>query len=392
MLSVSGLCLVLFVQAQVAKPFSIKGNITGIPDGWIQLGYTLPQGERVLDSTQIKGGAFSFSGSISETVMAWLQVKGTEDMAANSLQFLLEPAVLSMKLGINDFQHAEIKGSSLQHEFTAFQQISLHFMEQLKPYNAQYDSIAKLYRQATVAKATEQTLQVYKDQMDAIREKMSPISGKIYDAQLDFFRSHPTSLVTAWYLQFHVSRLPVDSLQKLYDALGHSTQQSHFGQSIKEEIDDLRSGSPGSTAKNFTATDINGHALSLNDFKGQYVLLDFWASWCGPCRKGNPHLKALYAKYHENGIEFVGVSDDDSKPDAWRKAVETDGLPWRHVLRGFDRTKLEKGEVNENDISKKFGIHLLPTKILIDRNGMIIGRYNEEEEALDKQLEEIFGK
>ncbi len=110
-----------------------------------------------------------------------------------------------------------------------------------------------------------------------------------------------------------------------------------------------------------------------------------------PCRKGNPHLKELYQKYHDKGIEFIGISDDDSNPVLWKKAVEKDGLPWHHVLRGLDWDKLNKGIENENDISNKYAIHYLPTKILIDRSGKIIGRYGESEEELDNQLKEIFG-
>ena len=144
-------------------------------------------------------------------------------------------------------------------------------------------------------------------------------------------------------------------------------------------------------AKNFATTDINGEKISLRDFKGKYVLLDFWASCCVPCRAGNPHLKELYSKYHDKGIEFIGVSDDDSKPEAWHKAVEKDDLPWRHVLRGFDIEKMMNNQPNPNDISSKYGISSLPTKILIDRSGKIIGRYSEESGALDAKLKEIFG-
>lgn len=105
----------------------------------------------------------------------------------------------------------------------------------------------------------------------------------------------------------------------------------------------------------------------------------------------NPHLKELYAIYKDKGIEFIGVSDDDSKPEAWHKAVEKDGPPWRQVLRGFDMEKLMKNEPNPNDISKKYGISSLPTKILIDRAGKIICRYSEESSALDAELKQIFG-
>jgi thiol-disulfide isomerase/thioredoxin len=153
-------------------------------------------------------------------------------------------------------------------------------------------------------------------------------------------------------------------------------------------------GSPGAKAYVFSSKELRGEPLSLADYKGKYVLVDFWASWCVPCRAGNPHLLSLYKKYKDKGFEIIGISDDDGNSEVWRKAVEKDGIGvWKHILRGlksdgkgnFDRT---------NDISEHYGIHSLPTKILIDPDGIIVGRYGgggESEEVMDKKLSEIFG-
>ncbi len=108
-----------------------------------------------------------------------------------------------------------------------------------------------------------------------------------------------------------------------------------------------------------------------------------------------PHLKTLYAQYKEKGLEIVGVSDDDSKPDAWRKAVNDDGIGiWKHVLRGMDREKLMAGIYNPNDLSKRYGIASLPTKVLIDPDGQIIGRFeggDRDDAMMDAQLERLLG-
>ena len=179
-----------------------------------------------------------------------------------------------------------------------------------------------------------------------------------------------------------------------YNALGSTIQQSSEGKDIAKEIEKLKAGSPGSVAKNFTTKDINGKSVSLADFKGKYVLIDFWASWCVPCRKSMPHVKELYGKYKDKGFDVIAVSDDDRDSTAWKKAIAKDGTDmWNNVLRGMDWEKVRNGEANDKDISEKFGIHSLPTKILIDKNGIIIGRYDkgteEEALALDKKLAEV---
>ena len=120
------------------------------------------------------------------------------------------------------------------------------------------------------------------------------------------------------------------------------------------------------------------------------MLLDFWASWCLPCRKGNPHLRQLYAKYKPKGFEVIGIASDDGHEDKWRKAVEQDSIGiWKHVLTGYDPVARDRTKA----IGTRYSIESLPTQILIDPKGMIIGRYGEGEEetrALDQKLESIF--
>jgi thiol-disulfide isomerase/thioredoxin len=212
-------------------------------------------------------------------------------------------------------------------------------------------------------------------------------------AQIDyaFFSTHPQSYVTVFELRFHVMSLSLDSLRLFYDRLGTTVQQSQAGRDVAAEIEKLQAGWPGSPAKDFSAKELNGGTLTLSSLKGKYVLIDFWASWCVPCRKSMPHVKELYGLYKNKGLEVIGISDDDRDSAAWIKAVTKDGTSlWHNVLRGFDMGKMQRHEKNDLDISEKFGIHSLPTKILIDPDGKIIGRYDKgtEEEAaeLDKLL------
>jgi thiol-disulfide isomerase/thioredoxin len=340
----TGMLVISCTRPLPRNRFVVEGRLAGLENGLLYLHYTDSAGNRLKDSTSLAGGRFVFGGEVSEPCMAWLQLKEEKRSEKNAVGFFLQAGKTAVSLTFNEFRSAVFTGSPLQ--------------DQLAELNRMRESTGegKTARQADYA----------------------------------FFDTHPESLVTASQLIYHVSTLPIDSLEMYFGRLGATVQQSRFGSELAVQIAMIRSGSPGSMAKDFATLDINGDSLRLSALRGRYVLLDFWASWCGPCRKGNPHLKELYARYRAKGIEFIGISDDDSKPDAWRRAVSEDALPWRHVLRGFDQEKLMNGEENEGDINKKFGIHSIPTKILIDPKGMIIGRYGDEEEPLDRRLSELF--
>jgi peroxiredoxin len=152
-------------------------------------------------------------------------------------------------------------------------------------------------------------------------------------------------------------------------------------QRLKIQLKQSKSFVVGSEAPDFTQKTPEGEDLSLSDLRGKVVLIDFWASWCGPCRKENPHVVKLYEKYKDQGFEILGVSlDKDMK--RWTKAIEKDGLEWKHVsdLKGW-----------KNEVAQTYSVRSIPHTVLIDKDGKIIAR-NLRSKALDKQLKKIFSK
>ncbi|MET6999914.1 peroxiredoxin family protein [Chitinophaga defluvii] len=137
----------------------------------------------------------------------------------------------------------------------------------------------------------------------------------------------------------------------------------------------------GAPAMEFTQNDVNGKPIKLSDYKGKYVLVDFWASWCGPCRAENPNVLENYEKYHDKGFEILGVSLDDKKEN-WVKAIKDDGLTWQHVsdLKGW-----------KNEVAKQYNIRAVPSNFLLDKEGKIIA-VNLRAEDLGKKLAEIYDK
>ena len=384
---VTGLC----AQAQQpARPFELKGTVKGMDQGWLFLHYTTPDGKRLKDSTGINKGKFVFRGKIDQPTMGYLVLKEEKRDEAHATSFFLEPSAMTITIPADDFRKAIITGSKSQSEMDELTQLKEPVRKEMEGISKLYAQKGEEYRQAQKNKAGDHVLDSLKYEMAAIQQKFEPYNRRMSRIDREFFERHPRSYVTAYQMRFYVSRLSLDTLQMIYDRMGKNMQETVYGRELGEEIRKLINGSPGSRAGVFTAMDINGKQISLSDYRSKYVLLDFWASWCVPCRKGNPHLKQLYAKYRDKGLELIGISDDDSNPDAWRKAVEKDGLPWLHVLRGLKR--VPEGYDRSNDISELYGIHTLPTKILINPEGVIIGRYGEKEEELDKKLKEVFGE
>ncbi|MGV3529750.1 MAG: TlpA disulfide reductase family protein [Flavisolibacter sp.] len=369
------LCLALpsaLVYAQGAGGFVLNGTIKGQQEGWLYLGYVY-NGTYVRDSARITNGHFTFSGKIKEPAQAGLSgaVKSRSMDDSNFTSIFLEPGAMQVSLRKDHFKEAVISGSASQSQYAALihakEQVASRFKKQLDSLRAERD----------------------KEKNAAIRERLAPYFAELDGEDVKFMAANPTSYITAWLLRFHMSDTSLDTLNMYYRRLGTVVQQSAYGKEVADDLQKLRNGSPGSMAKGFSTTDINGKPLRLSDFKGKYVLLDFWASWCVPCRKGNPHLKALYNRYRDKGFEIIGIADDDRAEDAWKQAVEKDGIGiWKHVRRGL---KYQNGELDHStDINDWFGIHTLPTKILIDPEGKIIGRFSEEEVPLDRMLEDLF--
>ncbi|EDM34149.1 thiol:disulfide interchange protein [Pedobacter sp. BAL39] len=357
--------------------FSISGTITGKKSGFIYLSYAGAGGKYILDSAALKGGKFQFRGQIDEPgaaiVMGSSTVRNMDDPELG--QLFIEPAEMQLRLTAGDFKQLKLTGSKTQDE-----------QEELELQKAAINAEKKPFVDA------------YRKEKDhekaaAIREQFEPFDKKLDALDLTFMNSHPDSYLSAYMMRFKIQVLTADQAKDIYDRWTPRIKNSVFGKETAAEIAQLQNGSPGSKASVFSVKDINGQTLDLSSFKGsKYVMLDFWASWCVPCRKGNPHLIALYNRYKDKGFEIIGVASDDTSPDAWRKAVEQDQIGiWKHVLSGLKRTK--DGYDRSECISEPYGIHTLPTKILIDKEGMIVGRYGgggEDDAAMDRKLAELF--
>lgn len=363
---------------------------------WLHLRYEDVGGTSISDSVRIFNGVFSYIGSIDSPTEVWAYFSKEKDTQQQAYEqytsFYVEPAVITLTGSTASPKDMVVSGSKTQDEKIVFDKLFKMEMDALRPLNEEYNKKNTEYIALKKHGAEENVLNDKLAELEELKDKMGPLQTAIRDKNVTYIKQNPNSYISMSQLRYYVSSLKLDELEAIYDQTNNEIRQTSVGKALAQEIAQLKAGSPGSPATNFADTDINGKPLQLTDYRGKYVLLDFWASWCIPCRKGNPHLLELYGKYSKKGFEIIGISDDDSNLDAWRKAVEKDGIGvWKHILRGLKRT--EDGFDRSNDISDLYGIHTLPTKILIDPNGIIIGRYGsggENDGAMDKKLKEIF--
>ena len=233
----------------------------------------------------------------------------------------------------------------------------------------------KLLRLALKDKQPE--LDEYKNISTAIAEKYDSI--QLYE--LDFIRTHPRSMMSGTYLYVLQDKIPLEQLQELYSPLNDEIKQSGFGAIVREKIIARKRVNIGNPAPDFVSTDTSGNSIRLSSFQGKYVLLEFWANWCVPCRQQSPHLVEMFKKYGDKGFTIVQYSTDEKNAEEkWKAAIRKDKLTWTQVsdLNGF-----------ENKVSKLYGVQPIPDNFLIDPAGIIIGRRLEGKE-LEEKLKNIF--
>lgn len=230
---------------------------------------------------------------------------------------------------------------------------------------------------------------------DSVSRLMEPYRKIYLERMTDYMKKYPSTALAANFLCMNTGRMTLEQLKEAYNKLDETAKQTSAGKEIAAEIATLDRVAPGNPAPEIAKNDlVTGKPFALSSLKGKVVLLDFWASWCVPCRKSNPHVKALYEKYRKKGFDVVYVADNDSRPEDALKAIDQDGIrKYHHVLRGLKTLKDANGKMTgydkSEDVSEQYAIHFLPTKYLIDRDGNIIGKVTDEE--LDAKLKEIFG-
>lgn len=351
--------------------FEIAGQLSGAgKDKMVMLSYKNSEGKDAKDSVLVKNGKFLISGTTAFGNKAYLTLmpikKDTTRRGGQSdyQEFYLEKGKYKVT-GTDNLAKASITGAQAQKDFLLWTSKSQALL-------AQFREITQRFTKVYYAKVKD-TLEIKKIQAEA-----RPVHAKI-EAVLDsFIFSHPDSYVALDLIASEKTAvIDPQVFGAYYNPLSKRVLGSFTGQKLTAKFEKAKKISIGKTV-DFTQTDDKGNEFKLSSLKGKYVLVDFWASWCVPCRAENPHLLKAYNQLKDKGFEIVGISLDETKA-AWLNAVKHDGMPWIQVsdLKGF-----------KSEIAVQYGISAIPQNFLIDPQGVIIAK-NLRGEDVNEQLAKL---
>jgi len=340
--------------------YSVNVSIDTLIDGNAYLQKREGGEWKKIDSAVITEGVFSMSGVIDYPVMHYVYIENLK----RNVPIFLDNGDIKIVVYKDDYDATEITGSPAQGLYDNFE-------AGMKTYD---DEMRAIYKEYRVAKDS-----AYKDEMDKLSEKMD----EIYETQQQFIKDYVfenNTDVTAPFIAYRNSySWTVEEMENIVNNFDPTLQASPEYQLLSDRIVILKRVDIGQPLVDFAMKDTSGLDVTLSEVsKGKYLLVDFWASWCGPCRAENPNVVACFNEFHEKGFDVLGVSFDKSR-DKWIEAIYADSLYWNHVsdLQYWD-----------NAAGKLYGIRSIPSSILLDPEGIIIAK-NLRGDDLRAKLEEL---
>ncbi|MBC7828669.1 MAG: AhpC/TSA family protein [Chitinophagaceae bacterium] len=350
---------VVMAQNTPNKGFVIQGSIEGLAEKSVVTLNNLNNPADTVARTEVKNGTFILKGTIDEPNLYQLNFNAVQK---KSVLFLSNDAI-TLKGNIENVQNIEVDGSTVQKDFKEFQNTFNPLFQQLTEMNQRMSAKPEIQRDDSLMVSYMRILQKIKSDVEQFvsSKRSSPVA--------------PFVLVVTGELEQDPA-----VVEKRFNLLDEKMKQGFYGKIIKQQIDDGRIGAVGSEAIPFTQNDTAGNPVSLVSFRGKYVLIDFWASWCKPCRMENPNLVTAFDKFKGKNFTVLGVSLDRSR-GPWLQAIKDDRLVW---------TQVSDLKFWNNEAAAKYKIQSIPQNFLLDPSGKIVAK-NLRGPELQNKLCELLG-
>lgn len=360
--------------------YTISGTATGFDNGKTVIMETQDEkgfGLIAVDTVKIENGKFEIKGKAVEPSFHTLQIEGVQ----GKIPFILENGDITIVVNKDTIHKSKISGTYNNDEYVKFNEEMVKIQKPLMDF--QNANMQKM-QVAQQAKDTATINSLMRD-YTKIQTEIGNTSKNKY---IDYANTHPKALISALIIQSMTNDPSVDSkkIETMYNGLDESLKNSKPGKAIKLKIAQLKiptvgSSAPGAPATkwrtDFSAPNPEGKNISLKESLGKVTIVDFWASWCGPCRRENPNVVALYNELHSKGLNIIGVSLDED-PIKWKEAIAKDKLTWTHVsnLKGW-----------EEPIAKQYKVESIPATFILDQSGNVVAQGLRGDELKAKIIE-----
>ena len=366
--------------------YVINGQVGNV-NGEATLTYALPDGTPVETTVPVNNGAFTFKGNVPDVLSGTIVItpEGGQPTRASlyvenaPLTLVVDPDKVVDYGPYGGLVYTDCKTTGgPNNDFS----LAVEEAQDAVGQQPEYKDLADAYNALQEIGYADMAL--YQQKTAEFQEKFGEQQGDYFDAIQDAMKKvidqNTDVEASAYMYRIYNSDLPFEELEAGFNRYSEKVRNSFLAKDLCEELAARRATIPGAEAPDFTLNDPEGNPVTLSSLRGQYVIVDFWASWCKPCRAGMPAMKELYAKYHNKGLEIIGVSDDNDH-DKWRQAIEQDQTPWIHVVDEFPV------ENKPARVGSEWGVHYIPSFFLLDKEGKIVGKMDHEE--LEAKLAEL---
>ena len=334
--------------------FVIVGKADGIANGVsLFLQKQDSTGLVQVDTVKVENGKFKFEGKVTEPSIHFIEIDKIQGRAV----LILENGEITMTLRKDTIGKSKSGGTFSN--------------DQLTNYSKDTEKIQKdmmAFQKANMAKYQEAQAKQDTVTINALMKENMVYQKQFEKLSMEHMEKNPKSFLSLIFLEQFLSKPSQDltKLKKIYDALDPSLKNTKSGKKIKKTIDNFNSTSVGSLAPDFSAPNPEGKVISLKSSLGKLTIVDFWASWCGPCRAENPNVVALYNEFHPKGLNIIGVSlDKEGEGAKWKEAIAKDNLTW---------TQISNLKFWQDPIAMQYNVKSIPATFLLDANGKILAK------------------